>query len=96
MRLSLTRLPKFAIEPETSDVSFQVDEAEHFCRYTQCGAWVDRRDLGPVFDHSIAGNGRAALLREKGDARHRIQSPPAAPFGPRVKEGAGAFRSSEF
>jgi hypothetical protein len=48
---SLAWLPKFATEPETSDISFQVDEAEHFCRYAECGACVDRRDLGLVFGH---------------------------------------------
>jgi hypothetical protein len=27
------------------------DEAEHFYRCEACGGWVDRRDLGQVFDH---------------------------------------------
>ena len=26
------------------------DEAEHFIRCPQCGAWFDMRDLGHVFD----------------------------------------------
>lgn len=28
-----------------------VDEAEHFYQCKACGAWVDKRDLGMVFDH---------------------------------------------
>jgi hypothetical protein len=27
------------------------DEAEHFIKYAACGAWIDCRDLGMVFDH---------------------------------------------
>ncbi len=28
-----------------------VDEAEHFIKCAACGAWIDCRDLGAVFDH---------------------------------------------
>ena len=27
------------------------NEAEHFYQCKKCGAWVDMRDLGMVFDH---------------------------------------------
>jgi hypothetical protein len=27
------------------------DEAEHFVRCPACGGWIDRRDLGQVFEH---------------------------------------------
>jgi hypothetical protein len=26
-------------------------EAEHFIKCAACGGWIDRRDLGQVFDH---------------------------------------------
>jgi hypothetical protein len=29
------------------------DEAEHFVRCSACGGWIDCRDLGQVFDHSL-------------------------------------------
>jgi Zn-finger nucleic acid-binding protein len=29
----------------------EVAEAEHCYRCARCGVWVDRRDLGMVFDH---------------------------------------------
>ena len=33
-----------AVDPPT-------DEAEHFIKCEACGAWIDCRDLGMVFDH---------------------------------------------
>ena len=32
------------------------DEAEHFYKCKACGAWVDCRDLGMVFDHEPGGS----------------------------------------
>lgn len=31
-------------------------EAEHFYRCADCGGWVDKRDLGAVFDHEPGGS----------------------------------------
>lgn len=28
-----------------------IDESEHFIKCAECGAWIDCRDLGTVFDH---------------------------------------------
>jgi hypothetical protein len=38
------------IDPRTGR-PIQVEEAEHFYQCALCGAWVDCRDLGMVFDH---------------------------------------------
>ena len=38
------------VDPRTGE-PIQVEEAEHFSQCTRCGAWVDCRDLGMVFDH---------------------------------------------
>ena len=32
------------------------DEAEHFYQCEECGGWVDKRDLGSVFDHELGGS----------------------------------------
>lgn len=31
-------------------------EAEHFYKCAECGGWVDKRDLGSVFDHESGGS----------------------------------------
>jgi hypothetical protein len=41
------------IDPRTGK-PMNVDETEHFYRCSTCGGWVDRRDLGQVFDHEAA------------------------------------------
>lgn len=33
-----------------------VTEAEHFYKCAECGGWVDKRDLGMVFDHEPGGS----------------------------------------
>lgn len=32
------------------------DEADHFYKCAECGGWVDKRDLGAVFDHEPGGS----------------------------------------
>jgi hypothetical protein len=43
------------IDPKTGK-PVEVPEAEHFYRCKVCGALVDCRDLGAVFDHESGGS----------------------------------------
>ena len=38
------------VDPRTGK-PVETAEAEHYMRCQGCGGWIDRRDLGMVFDH---------------------------------------------